>query len=68
MARHRKKADIQLVGGSSGIDAVKNTLAQSQVPVIFPERLLPGARPEPAQSSWKVTFELFLLCLPRLDD
>lgn len=45
-------ADIQLADGSSGIDTVKNIPAQSPVPVIFitafPERLLTGARSEPA--------------------
>lgn len=45
-------ADIQHADGSSGIDTVKNILAQSPVPVIFitafPERLLTGARSEPA--------------------
>src|SRR5438105_265106 len=45
-------ADIQLADGSSGIDAVKDILAQIDVPVIFitafPERLLTGDRPEPA--------------------
>jgi CheY-like chemotaxis protein/DNA-directed RNA polymerase specialized sigma24 family protein len=44
-------ADIQLADDSSGIDAVKDILAQLQVPVIFitafPERLLTGERPEP---------------------
>lgn len=44
-------ADIQLADGSSGIDAVKDILARSDVPVIFitafPERLLTGERPEP---------------------
>ncbi len=44
-------ADIQLADGSSGIDAVKEILAQHQAPVIFitafPERLLTGERPEP---------------------
>jgi len=44
-------ADIQLADGSSGIDAVKDILARSNVPVIFitafPERLLTGERPEP---------------------
>ena len=44
-------ADIQLADGSSGIDAVKDILAQMDVPVIFitafPERLLTGERPEP---------------------
>ncbi len=46
-------ADIQLADKSSGIDAVKDILAQFEdVPVIFitafPERLLTGQRPEPA--------------------
>jgi CheY-like chemotaxis protein len=44
-------ADISLADGSSGIDAVKDILAISNVPVIFitafPERLLTGTRPEP---------------------
>jgi CheY-like chemotaxis protein len=44
-------ADIQLADDSSGIDAVKDILAEFAVPVIFitafPERLLTGARPEP---------------------
>lgn len=44
-------ADIQLADGSSGIDAVKDILADHDVPVIFvtafPERLLTGERPEP---------------------
>ncbi len=44
-------ADISLADGSSGIDAVKDILAQMDVPVIFitafPERLLTGERPEP---------------------
>ena len=44
-------ADIQLGDGSSGIDAVRDILAQYSVPVIFitafPERLLTGERPEP---------------------
>ncbi|HEY9234266.1 MULTISPECIES: anti-anti sigma factor/receiver protein PhyR [Phenylobacterium] len=44
-------ADIQLADGSSGIDAVKDILARSDIPVIFitafPERLLTGERPEP---------------------
>ncbi len=44
-------ADIQLADGSSGIDAVNDILAESDVPVIFitayPERLLTGERPEP---------------------
>jgi CheY-like chemotaxis protein/DNA-directed RNA polymerase specialized sigma24 family protein len=46
-------ADIQLADNSSGIDAVNDILAQfGNIPVIFitafPERLLTGARPEPA--------------------
>ncbi len=44
-------ADIQLADGSSGVDAVRDILAQLDVPVIFitafPERLLTGERPEP---------------------
>jgi CheY-like chemotaxis protein len=44
-------ADIQLADGSSGIDAVKDILDTTDVPVIFitafPERLLTGERPEP---------------------
>lgn len=44
-------ADIQLADGSSGIDAVRDILADTDVPVIFitafPERLLTGERPEP---------------------
>jgi CheY-like chemotaxis protein len=44
-------ADIQLADDSSGIDAVKDILAEISVPVIFitafPERLLTGERPEP---------------------
>ncbi|MHB8530514.1 MAG: anti-anti sigma factor/receiver protein PhyR [Caulobacteraceae bacterium] len=44
-------ADIQLADGSSGLDAVRDILARSDVPVIFitafPERLLTGDRPEP---------------------
>ncbi|MBC7986696.1 MAG: response regulator [Sphingomonadaceae bacterium] len=45
-------ADIQLADDSSGIDAVRDILAEYNVPVIFitafPERLLTGERPEPA--------------------
>ena len=45
-------ADISLADGSSGIDAVKDILAATDLPVIFitafPERLLTGERPEPA--------------------
>ncbi len=44
-------ADISLADGSSGIDAVRDILAEIDVPVIFvtsfPERLLTGERPEP---------------------
>jgi CheY-like chemotaxis protein len=44
-------ADIQLADGSSGIDAVRDILDSTDVPVIFitafPERLLTGERPEP---------------------
>jgi DNA-directed RNA polymerase specialized sigma24 family protein/CheY-like chemotaxis protein len=44
-------ADIQLADGSSGIDAVRDILAETDTPVIFitafPERLLTGERPEP---------------------
>jgi len=44
-------ADIQLADGSSGVDAVKDILADHDAPVIFitafPERLLTGERPEP---------------------
>jgi DNA-directed RNA polymerase specialized sigma24 family protein len=44
-------ADIQLADGSSGIDAVRDILADHAVPVVFvtafPERLLTGERPEP---------------------
>ena len=44
-------ADIQLADNSSGIDAVRDILAEITVPVIFitafPERLLTGERPEP---------------------
>jgi CheY-like chemotaxis protein len=45
-------ADIQLADGSSGLDAVNDILGALEVPVIFitayPERLLTGAKPEPA--------------------
>ena len=44
-------ADIQLADGSSGIDAVRDILVETDTPVIFitafPERLLTGERPEP---------------------
>ncbi|WP_119421818.1 response regulator [Desertibaculum subflavum] len=55
-------ADIQLADDSSGIDAVKDILADVQVPAIFitayPERLLTGERPEPT----------FLITKPFLPD
>lgn len=55
-------ADIQLADDSSGIDAVKDILADIQVPAIFitayPERLLTGERPEPT----------FLITKPFLPD
>lgn len=56
-------ADIQLADGSSGIDATHELLAEfGGIPVIFitayPERLLTGARPEPA----------FLISKPYNDD
>jgi CheY-like chemotaxis protein len=45
-------ADIQLADGSSGLEAVNEILEGLEVPVIFvtayPERLLTGAKPEPA--------------------
>jgi CheY-like chemotaxis protein len=45
-------SDIQLVDGSSGMNAVNDLLRSFKVPVIFitayPERYLPGERPEPA--------------------
>lgn len=45
-------SDIQLADGSSGIDAVTDILKDLNVPVIYitayPERLLTGARQEPA--------------------
>ena len=45
-------ADIQLADGSSGLEAVNEILGKHNVPVIFitayPERLLTGAKPEPA--------------------
>jgi len=44
-------ADIRLLGGGSGIEAVREILAAFAVPVIFitafPERLFSGERPEP---------------------
>ncbi|MBX7198988.1 MAG: response regulator [Rhodospirillaceae bacterium] len=66
-------ADIQLADNSSGIDAVRDILADLSVPVIFvtayPERLLTGERPEPtflvskpfATESVKVTIAQALL-------
>lgn len=49
-------ADIQLADGSSGLDAVADLLAITDVPVIFitafPERLLTGNGPEP---TWLIT-------------
>jgi CheY-like chemotaxis protein len=56
-------ADIQLADNSSGIDAVKDILAQfPETPVIFitafPERFLTGERPEPA----------FLIAKPYAED
>lgn len=45
-------ADIHLADASSGIDAVREILEMFDAPVVFvtayPERLLTGARPEPA--------------------
>jgi len=45
-------ADVRLQDGSSGLDAVNDLIAKSEVPVVFitayPERLLTGRRPEPA--------------------
>jgi DNA-directed RNA polymerase specialized sigma24 family protein len=45
-------ADIHLADGSSGLEAVNDILASFDVPVVFitafPERLLTGAKPEPA--------------------
>jgi DNA-directed RNA polymerase specialized sigma24 family protein len=44
-------ADIQLADGSSGLEAMKDILQMTSLPVIFitafPERLLTGERPEP---------------------
>ena len=44
-------ADVKLADGSSGLDAVKEIVAEGEVPIIFitayPERVLTGARPEP---------------------
>jgi DNA-directed RNA polymerase specialized sigma24 family protein len=44
-------ADIQLADGSSGLEAMKEILQMTTLPVIFitafPERLLTGERPEP---------------------
>ncbi len=45
-------SDIQLAGGSNGVEAVNEILGEIEVPVIFvtghPEVLLTGAKPEPA--------------------
>jgi CheY-like chemotaxis protein/DNA-directed RNA polymerase specialized sigma24 family protein len=45
-------ADIQLADGSSGLDAANQILSNFPVPIVFitafPERLLTGAKPEPA--------------------
>lgn len=44
-------SDVELADGSSGLDAVREILADRPVPVIFvtafPERLMTGERPEP---------------------
>jgi len=44
-------ADIHLADGSSGLDAVKDILQDTQMPIIYvtayPEQLLTGDRPEP---------------------
>ncbi len=44
-------ADVKLADGSSGLDAVKEIVAEGDVPIIFitayPEKVLTGARPEP---------------------
>ena len=45
-------ADVRLADGSSGVEAVTELLERYDAPVVFitafPERLLTGARPEPA--------------------
>jgi CheY-like chemotaxis protein/DNA-directed RNA polymerase specialized sigma24 family protein len=44
-------ADVKLADGSSGLDAVKEIVADGEVPIIFitayPEKVLTGERPEP---------------------
>lgn len=44
-------ADVKLADGSSGLDAAKEIVAESEVPIIFitayPEKVLTGERPEP---------------------
>jgi CheY-like chemotaxis protein/DNA-directed RNA polymerase specialized sigma24 family protein len=44
-------ADVKLADGSSGLDAVREIVAESDMPVIFitayPEKVLTGERPEP---------------------
>jgi CheY-like chemotaxis protein/DNA-directed RNA polymerase specialized sigma24 family protein len=48
---HLILADVQLADNTSGIDAVRDILKESKVPVVFvtayPERLLRSAHPEP---------------------
>ena len=59
-------ADIQLADGSSGLDAVADILAVSDVPVIFitafPERLLTGEVPEPTYLITKPFRESAVTC------
>ncbi len=44
-------ADVKLADGSSGLDAVREIVSESEVPIIFitayPEKVLTGERPEP---------------------
>ena len=44
-------ADINLADGSSGVDAVREILSETQIPIVFvtafPEKLLTGQAPEP---------------------
>jgi CheY-like chemotaxis protein/DNA-directed RNA polymerase specialized sigma24 family protein len=44
-------ADVKLADGSSGLDAVKEIVAEGEIPIIFitayPEKVLTGERPEP---------------------
>lgn len=44
-------ADVKLADGSSGLDAVREIVAEGEMPIIFitayPERVLTGERPEP---------------------